>query len=100
MNVLVTGGSGYIGSHTVVELMNAGHEAIIVNVAQTIQKKAELIAPLEEGIRGLELGNAMLLSGWRDSDITLPMDGEDFENRLNQLIATSRYRKKSAEKAE
>ena len=43
---------------------------------------------------------AMLLSGWRDSDITLPMDGEDFENRLNQLIATSRYQKKSAEKAE
>ena len=31
MNVLVTGGSGYIGSHTVVELMNAGHEAIIVD---------------------------------------------------------------------
>ena len=29
MNVLVTGGAGYIGSHTVVELINAGHEAII-----------------------------------------------------------------------
>lgn len=31
MNVLVTGGAGYIGSHTVVELMNAGHDAIIVD---------------------------------------------------------------------
>ena len=31
MNVLVTGGAGYIGSHTVVELMNAGHRAIIVD---------------------------------------------------------------------
>ena len=31
MNVLVTGGAGYIGSHTVVELINAGHEAIIVD---------------------------------------------------------------------
>ena len=31
MNVLVTGGAGYIGSHTVVELLNAGHQAIIVD---------------------------------------------------------------------
>ena len=31
MRVLVTGGAGYIGSHTVVELINAGHEAVIVD---------------------------------------------------------------------
>ena len=31
MNVLVTGGAGYIGSHTCVELLNAGHEIVIVD---------------------------------------------------------------------
>jgi UDP-glucose 4-epimerase len=31
MNVLVTGGAGYIGSHTCVELLNAGHEVIVVD---------------------------------------------------------------------
>lgn len=31
MNVLVTGGLGYIGSHTVVALLEAGHSAVIVD---------------------------------------------------------------------
>ena len=31
MKVLVTGGAGYIGSHTCVELLEAGHEVIVVD---------------------------------------------------------------------
>ena len=31
MRVLVTGGTGYIGSHTTVELLNLGHEVVIVD---------------------------------------------------------------------
>lgn len=31
MNVLVTGGTGYIGSHTCVELLENGHEVVIVD---------------------------------------------------------------------
>ena len=31
MKVLVTGGTGYIGSHTCVELLNKGHEVVIVD---------------------------------------------------------------------
>ncbi len=31
MNVLLAGGAGYIGSHTAVELINAGHHVVIVD---------------------------------------------------------------------
>jgi UDP-glucose 4-epimerase len=31
MKILVTGGTGYIGSHTVVELHNAGHEVVAID---------------------------------------------------------------------
>ena len=31
MKILVTGGAGYIGSHTVVELQQAGHEAVVID---------------------------------------------------------------------
>ena len=31
MRVLVTGGAGFIGSHTCVELLNSGYEVVVVD---------------------------------------------------------------------
>lgn len=31
MNILLTGGAGYIGSHTVIELLSAGHRPVIID---------------------------------------------------------------------
>lgn len=31
MNILVTGGAGYIGSHTIIELINDGHSVVVVD---------------------------------------------------------------------
>ena len=40
MKILVTGGAGYIGSHTVVELQNAGHEVVVVDNLANSNKTA------------------------------------------------------------
>lgn len=45
MNILVTGGAGYIGSHTVVELLNAGHRVIIVD--NLSNAKADVVDRIE-----------------------------------------------------
>lgn len=47
MNILVTGGTGYIGSHTCVELLNKGHDVTIIdnlyNSKEDVVKKIETI---------------------------------------------------------
>ncbi|MCI8501181.1 MAG: UDP-glucose 4-epimerase GalE [Oscillospiraceae bacterium] len=40
MKVLVTGGAGFIGSHTCVELLNAGHEVVIVDNLSNSKEEA------------------------------------------------------------
>ena len=40
MRILVTGGAGYIGSHTCVELLNAGYDVVVVDNLYNSNKKA------------------------------------------------------------
>ena len=49
MKILVTGGAGYIGSHTVKKLGEAGHEIVIYDNLSTGSAKAILYGELVEG---------------------------------------------------
>ena len=40
MTILVTGGAGYIGSHTAVELLEAGHDVVVVDNLSNASPKA------------------------------------------------------------
>lgn len=46
MKVLVTGGAGYIGSHTSVELLNAGHEVVCID--NFMNSKMEAVKRVEK----------------------------------------------------
>lgn len=47
MAILVTGGAGYIGSHTCVELMNAGYEVVVLdNLSNSSEKSLERVEAL------------------------------------------------------
>ncbi len=70
------------------------HMRVLANVIDHIQNKAELVSPVEEGINGVELGNAMMLSDWTKGPVTLPIDSKQHLGFLEKLIATSRYPKK------
>lgn len=56
MAILVTGGAGYIGSHTVAELLDLGEEVVVLDNLQTGHKAALLGGKLYEGdLRDKEL---------------------------------------------
>lgn len=62
------------------------HVAVLENFAANILHGTPLIADGAEGIRGVELANAMLLSSWLDKEVELPLDEEVYFEELNKRI--------------
>lgn len=70
-----------------------GHRIMIQNFLDTMRGGETLIAPASEGLHSLELSNAMMLSSFLGHPLDLPIDGDAYEARLNELIAGSDFQK-------
>ncbi len=72
------------------------HETITRNFIATVAaggSQADLIAPGTEMIHGLELGNAMLMSGLKNHPVHLPTDRPAFSAMIEDLKAKSTFKK-------
>lgn len=73
-----------------------GHSVITQNFVDAILDGSTLIAPGEEGIRSVEFANAMIYSSQIGETVDLPLDAAAYEAKLKQLIAESKFEKKTA----
>ncbi|MFP4521815.1 MAG: Gfo/Idh/MocA family protein [Fibrobacterota bacterium] len=69
------------------------HLGVLLNFRAAILDGEKLIAPAEEGLKSVELANAMLLSGITGKKASLPLDGDIFAGKLNELIENSSFEK-------
>lgn len=72
---------------------NLQHVGILRDFTNAILKGTKLLAPGEEGIRGLTLSNAMHLSAWTDQWVELPLDEDLYYSLLQERIAQSKVNK-------
>lgn len=72
------------------------HLGIMQNWIDAITKGTPLLAPGEEGMKGLELSNAMYLSTWLNKPVDLPIDEDLFYEKLQEQIERSTFEKKDA----
>ena len=77
-----------------------GAKVITQNFVNAIVKNEPLIVAGAEGVKGLEIGNAMLMSGLTREPVDLPLDGDAFDEFLESLKKKYAGRKTlAAEKA-
>ena len=58
-------------------------------------KVHHLLAPGEDGVKALEISNAIYLSSWLNETVELPVDADLYYEKLQEKINTSTFEKKN-----
>ncbi|MEG1125225.1 MAG: Gfo/Idh/MocA family oxidoreductase [Oscillospiraceae bacterium] len=84
-----TGASDFMTTETIENEDGWGlqHITVMENFAQHIISGTPLLAPGSDGINGVNLANAILLSSWLGKEVDLPVDEEVYVKELNKQIA-------------
>ncbi|NHC38396.1 Gfo/Idh/MocA family oxidoreductase [Bacillus sp. MM2020_1] len=96
-NAMYTGGFGLPEWQKVkipVKSENANHSMIVQNWIDSIVTGTPLLAPGIDGIKALDISNAMYLSSWLNQTVELPVDPDLYYEKLQEKISTSTFTKK------
>ncbi len=69
---------------------DAGHGAIIRNFCKAITEGEPLVSPGVEGLKSVEFINACLLSGFKNKIVETPVDRDEYDRFINEMIARSK----------
>ncbi|MFZ6030226.1 MAG: Gfo/Idh/MocA family protein [Chloroflexota bacterium] len=69
------------------------HAAVTEAFARAVLDDEPLVAFAPEGLNGLAIGNAIMLSSFLGRPVELPFDEDAYEARLKELAANSRFQK-------
>ena len=117
MNVLVTGGAGYIGSHTCVELLESGYDVVVIdNLCNSNPKSLERVeeltgkklkfyegdvrdeALLEKIFAENEIGCVIHFAGLKAVGESVAKPWEYYDNNLNSTLVLTKVMKKAGMK--
>ena len=72
---------------------NPQHIGVLNRFAAHLLRGEPLTADAEDGLRALQLSNAIHFSAWREETVRIPVPEEDFHEELQKRIAGSHSRK-------
>lgn len=75
------------------------HAGVLTNFVDAMLDGAPLLAEASEGIKSVELANAMVYSAWKNETVRLPLDAAAYQAALAHAIATSRPRERAIREA-